>query len=98
MLGVDGRGAAARPRARPRSAAERLQAQLFDEDRIEVPVFPFPVPAAAAPGGSPSAALIRVSAQRYNVAEEYDALAASVARRLREASSPRSLLGWLRRR
>jgi isopenicillin-N epimerase len=79
-----------------RSAAMRLAAELFDQERIEVPVFAFPVPAALPPGGTPALAILRISAQRYNRAEEYDALAAIVARRLRAPSSPRSLLGRLR--
>ena len=80
-----------------RAAARALQAALFDEDRIEVPVYPFPAPAALEAGGGPSTVILRVSAQRYNRPEEYDALAASLTRRLRAASSPRSLLGRLRR-
>jgi len=79
------------------AATRTLQAALFDEDRIEVPVYPFPVPAALPAGGAQSTAILRVSAQRYNRPEEYEALAASLARRLRAASSPRSLLGRLRR-
>ena len=80
-----------------RSAAARLAAELFDQERIEVPVFSFPVPAALPAGGTPASAILRISAQRYNRAEEYDALAAAVARRLLAPSSPRSLLGRLRR-
>jgi isopenicillin-N epimerase len=80
-----------------RAAAEALQAALFDEDRIEVPVYPFPVPAALSAGGVPASVILRVSAQRYNLPEEYDALASSLAKRVRTASSPRSLLGRLRR-
>ena len=79
------------------SAARALQAALFDEDRIEVPVYPFPVPAALGTGGGPSTVILRVSAQRYNLPDEYDVLAASLAKRLGAASSPRSLLGRLRR-
>ena len=78
-----------------RAAAQRLQAELFDEDRIEVPIIPFPVPAAA-DGGAPAQLLVRVSAQVYNRPDEYVALAASLARRVK-ASGPRSLLGRLRR-
>ncbi|MCJ7709691.1 MAG: aminotransferase class V-fold PLP-dependent enzyme [Chloroflexi bacterium] len=78
-------------------AAAALQAALFDEERIEVAVFPFPVPAALPTGGLPSTAIVRVSAQHYNRPEEYEALAASLARRLRAARSPRSLLGRRRR-
>src|SRR5450759_4942619 len=80
-----------------RAAARALQAALFDEDRIEVPVYPFPAPAALEADSGPSSVILRVSAQRYNRPEEYDALAASLALRLRAASSPRSLLGRLRR-
>ncbi len=80
-----------------RAAATALQSALFDEDRIEVPVYPFPVPAALGDGGSPATLILRVSAQHYNRPEEYDALAASLATRVRAASSPRSLLARLRR-
>jgi hypothetical protein len=80
-----------------RAAAERLQASLYEEDRIEVPVFPWPVPAAIDPGTGPRSVLVRISAQRYNTADEYAALAASLVRRLRMPASPRALLGRLRR-
>jgi isopenicillin-N epimerase len=80
-----------------RAAARALQAALLDEDRIEVPVYPFPVPAALGAGSGPSTVILRVSAQRYNRPEEYDVLAASLAKRLGSAASPRSLLGRLRR-
>ena len=79
-----------------RAAAERLQAALYDEERIEVPISIFPVPAALA-GGSPEQALVRISAQRYNRTEEYARLAESLARRLRGPTSPRALLGRLRK-
>ena len=78
-------------------AAERLQAALFDEDRIEVPVLAFPVRAAVAPAEGPSQTLVRISAQRYNRPEEYAWLAERLAARVRVARSPRSLLGRLRR-
>jgi isopenicillin-N epimerase len=77
------------------AAAQRLQALLFDEDRIEVPVIAWPVKAALAPGAAPSRTLIRISAQRYNRPEEYEWLADRLSTRLRERS-PRSLLGRLR--
>ena len=51
-----------------RAAAERLQAALFDEERIEVPITIFPVAAALAGGAGPEQALVRISAQRYNTA------------------------------
>ena len=57
-----------------RAAAQRLQAELFDEDRIEVPIIPFPVPAAL-DGGGPTQVLVRISAQVYNRPDEYVALA-----------------------
>ncbi len=79
------------------AAAIRLQAALFDEDRIEVQVVAFPVAAAIEPGAEPETLLVRASAQRYNRPEEYAYLAESLARRLRERSSPRALLGRLRR-
>jgi isopenicillin-N epimerase len=80
-----------------RAAADRLQADLFGEDGIEVPVFTFPVPAAVAPDAAPSSVVLRISAQRYNQPDEYVALADALVRRLKGPSSPRSLLGRLRR-
>lgn len=77
-------------------AARRLQRQLFDEERIEVAVMAFPVAAALAPGAGPSAALVRISAQRYNTLDEYSALASALATRLLVPARPRSLLGRLR--
>jgi isopenicillin-N epimerase len=79
-----------------RGAAARLQAELFDEDRIEVPIVPFPVPAAAENGRPPAQVLIRISAQVYNRPEEYEVLAERLAQRLHTAEGPRSLLGRLR--
>ena len=69
---------------------------LFDEERIEVPVFPFPVPAALAPGEAPTTAIVRISAQHYNRLPEYEALASALAARLLGPVKPRSLLGRLR--
>jgi isopenicillin-N epimerase len=79
------------------AAAERLQAALFDEDRIEVPVLAFPVQAALEPGAGPAGVILRISAQAYNHPDEYVFLAERLAARLRGPSSPRSLLGRLRR-
>jgi isopenicillin-N epimerase len=79
------------------AAAERLQAELREEDRIEVPIIPFPVAAAREDGAGAAQLLVRVSAQVYNRPREYEALAAALARRLNTASGPRSLLGRLRR-
>jgi isopenicillin-N epimerase len=79
------------------AAAERLQATLFDEDRIEVPVYAFPVLAALERGEVPASVLLRVSAQAYNRPDEYTFLAERLGARLRAQASPRSLLGRLRR-
>jgi isopenicillin-N epimerase len=78
-------------------AARHLKEALFDEERIEVPVFAFPVPAALAVGEAPSTAILRLSAQRYNLPEEYEVLARALAARLRGPAHPRSLFGRLRR-
>ncbi len=78
-------------------ATRRLHDVLFDEERIEVPVFPFPVPAALETEALPTMALLRLSAQRYNRPEEYTALATALAARLLGPTRPRSLLGRLRR-
>ena len=80
------------------AATAQLQAALFDEDRIEVPVMGFPVRGALAADAAPAHALLRISAQRYNRPEEYARLAERVAARVRAARSPRSLLGRLRGR
>ena len=80
-------------------AAARLQAALYDEDRIEVPIIAWPVAAARGPGDGPAAALVRISAQRYNHLDEYTRLAEILARRLGEPQEHglRSLMGRLRR-
>ena len=79
------------------ASAQQLQAALFDEDRIEVPVLVFPVRAAVEAGRGPAQILVRISAQHYNQPEEYAWLADRLAARARAARSPRSLLGRLRR-
>ena len=63
-----GRRRGARPRAR-------------GEDGIQVPIGPWPVPAAQADGVAPRI-LIRISAQRYNEPGDYERLAAALVRRL----------------
>jgi isopenicillin-N epimerase len=78
------------------SAALRLQEALFEEARIEVPVIAWPVDAARAPSDAPSGVVVRVSAQRYNVVEEYAHLGEVLARRQQERS-PRGLVARLRR-
>lgn len=60
--------------APPSSAlyADPLQLALFEEDRIEVPLPPWP---------SPPKRLVRISAHLYNEAEEYRVLARALQRR-----------------
>ena len=79
-------------------ATRALSASLFAEERIEVPVFAFPVPAALAQGASPSTAIVRISAQRYNQPGEYTALAEALRSRLRAPARARSLIGRIRGR
>ena len=63
--------------------AQELHRVLFDEDRVEVPVVPFPVPGArGAPTDPPRSVLVRVSAQRYNESSDIDQLVAALERRL----------------
>ena len=58
---------------------DSLRQALFDEDRIEVPVYPWPhTPADRAPRRR----LLRVSAQMYNEAADYERLADSLAARI----------------
>ena len=60
-----------------------LHEALFDEDQIEVPIVPFPVPGARArPTDPPRAVLVRVSAQRYNDSGDVDRLVTALGRRL----------------
>ena len=63
------------------AAAIALAAALETEDRIQVPIGPWPVRAALADGADPQI-LIRISAQRYNEPADYERLAAALARRL----------------
>ena len=79
------------------TATRELQQALLEEDGIEVPVMPFPVRAAVRPDGAALLALLRVSAQRYNRQDEFAWLAERVGARVKAATSPRSLLGRLRR-
>lgn len=64
-------------------AARSLKIALTAEDRIEVPISPFPVPAARAdPSDNPTAVVVRISAQRYNEIDDYARLADALRRRL----------------
>jgi isopenicillin-N epimerase len=63
------------------AAADALTTSLAEADRIEVPVIAFPVLAARDAGAQPTAALLRISAQRYNEPADYDLLAQTLVRR-----------------
>jgi isopenicillin-N epimerase len=63
------------------AAADALQRALFDEEGIEVPIGRWPVPAARDPGSPGRATVLRISAQRYVRAEEFEHLARAVAAR-----------------
>ncbi len=61
--------------------ANELARSLAHDERIEVPIVVFPVPAARAPGAAPSTNLLRVSAQRYNELGDYERLAEALVSR-----------------
>ena len=63
-------------------AAAALGAALETEDRIQVPIGPWPIRAAQREGTDPRI-LIRISAQRYNEPTDYERLAGALVRRLR---------------
>ena len=69
------------PIAPDEATTDALSRSLADEERIEVPVGPFPVRACRVPGQPPARALLRVSAQRYNEPSEYERLADALAHR-----------------
>ena len=76
---LDGGDAPAVDRRRGRRGA--LQRALFDEEGIEVPIGRWPVPAAREPGDPGRATVIRISAQRYVRAEEFEHLGRVLAAR-----------------
>jgi isopenicillin-N epimerase len=78
---VGSMAAIALPIAPDEATTEALTNALATEDRIEVPVGPFPVRAAREPGAAPTAALLRLSAQRYNEPGDYEHLADALVRR-----------------
>jgi isopenicillin-N epimerase len=67
------------------AAAAELQRALFDEDRIEVPVYGWPVPAARPPGSGPRGVTVRISAQLYNTLDDVERLASALRTRLGRA-------------
>lgn len=71
------------PMAASDTAARTLKTALMDEDRIEVPIVAWPVPAARpSPLHPPEAVAVRISAQVYNEPADYDRLAVALAGRL----------------
>jgi selenocysteine lyase/cysteine desulfurase len=66
------------------AAGRDLARGLVSEDRIEVPIVAWPVPAALADGARPRI-LIRISAAPYNEPADYDRLAEALGRRLTAA-------------
>jgi isopenicillin-N epimerase len=65
-----------------------VQARLLREHRIEVPIYPFPVPAAGSP--DPARRLIRVSSALHNGPDDLDRLAAALTVLARGAPDARS--------
>ncbi|HET9852355.1 MAG TPA: aminotransferase class V-fold PLP-dependent enzyme [Candidatus Limnocylindrales bacterium] len=75
------------------AAAESLTRSIAVEDRIEVPVVPFPVRAARLSGVPPTRTLLRISAQRYNELGDYERLAHVLAHRgLAGAAAPSGMV------
>jgi isopenicillin-N epimerase len=64
----------------PEGRVTALARELAEEERIEVPIGPFPVLAARDPGIGPAATLLRVSAQRYNEPADYERLIEALGR------------------
>jgi isopenicillin-N epimerase len=69
------------PNVLDEDGSNAIAQSLAEEERIEVPVVTFPVRAARAPGVAPSSSLLRISAQRYNEASDYERLAEALIRR-----------------
>jgi len=63
-------------------AARALHDVLSEFDGIQVPITPWPLRAARAPGAEPTLRLLRISAQRYNELADYERLAAVLPGRL----------------
>jgi isopenicillin-N epimerase len=68
--------------ARSDEAARALERSIAEQDRIEVPLPAWPVPAARhTPGDAPERVLLRISAQRFNDTGDFETLVASLSRR-----------------
>jgi isopenicillin-N epimerase len=67
---------------RDEAAADALQVALAEDDRVEVPIGPWPVRAARTSGEPPQAILLRVSWQIYNEPWELERLVDALRRRL----------------
>ena len=81
------------PEVLDEDGANAIVHSLADDERIEVPIVVFPVRGARPPGAPPSHNLLRISAQRYNEASDYERLAdALVARRRSGVSEPASVI------
>ena len=66
----------------PDAEIDALKASIVAEDRIEVPIHGWPVPAAREwAGAPPSAVALRISAQRYNEPADYERLSIRLTRR-----------------
>jgi isopenicillin-N epimerase len=63
------------------ATTDALSRSLASDERIEVPVGPFPARACRVPGQPPTRALLRISAQRYNEPSDYERLADALVRR-----------------
>lgn len=68
------------PLALDDAGADSLTRSIAEEDRIEVPVVPFPVRAARIDDATTAHTLLRISAQRYNERGDYERLADVLAR------------------
>jgi isopenicillin-N epimerase len=70
------------PALRSDAEAEALNASLYAEDHIEVPIVAWPVRGArAALADPPNVVAVRISAQRYNEPADYERLVEALARR-----------------
>jgi selenocysteine lyase/cysteine desulfurase len=67
----------------PDAEIDALKASIVAEDRIEIPIHGWPVPAARhSRDALPSAIVTRISAQLYNEPADFDQLTGALARGL----------------